>query len=219
MRGLAPCLICRFSLPVGPASRLGGSAGPAPLGDCACLRPAGRRPGCGHPDLSQEPGAVAGCEAPGPGDLDPQPIMLPGRRCAACHDKGPSGRQPRGPPPAPSMTAPTRPAIAASWPAPRSRSPTRPARSSSPSPPTAAATSTPRSRCATPGIIVRVSKDGKMREMQARWQHRLRKLPPARRSRRRSRLPELISAASRGPPPHPPPGASLFVSHRISVDI
>ena len=44
--------------------------------------------GCGHPDLSQEPGAVAGCEAPGPGDLDPQPIMLPGRRCAACHDKG-----------------------------------------------------------------------------------------------------------------------------------
>lgn len=45
-------------------------------------------PGCGHPDLSQEPGAVAGCEAPGEGDLDPQPIMLPGRRCAACHEKG-----------------------------------------------------------------------------------------------------------------------------------
>lgn len=44
--------------------------------------------GCGHPDLSQEPGAVAGCEAPGPGDLEPQPIMLPGRRCAACHEKG-----------------------------------------------------------------------------------------------------------------------------------
>lgn len=44
--------------------------------------------GCGHPDLSLEPSAVAGCEAPEPGDLEPQPIMLPGRRCAACHEKG-----------------------------------------------------------------------------------------------------------------------------------
>ena len=44
--------------------------------------------GCGTVDINQEPSAAAGCEPPQAEDLEPQPIMLPGRRCAACHDKG-----------------------------------------------------------------------------------------------------------------------------------
>ncbi len=45
-------------------------------------------PGCGHVDINQEPSSAAGCEPPQAEDLEPQPIMLPGRRCAACHEKG-----------------------------------------------------------------------------------------------------------------------------------
>lgn len=44
--------------------------------------------GCGQVDLNLEPSAAAGCEPPAAEDLEPQPIMLPGRRCAACHEKG-----------------------------------------------------------------------------------------------------------------------------------
>ena len=44
--------------------------------------------GCGQVDINQEPSAAAACEPPAAEDLEPQPIMLPGRRCAACHEKG-----------------------------------------------------------------------------------------------------------------------------------
>jgi hypothetical protein len=44
--------------------------------------------GCGQVDINQEPSAAAACEPPLSEDLEPQPTMLPGRRCEACHQKG-----------------------------------------------------------------------------------------------------------------------------------